>query len=81
MNDSHQNLVEVRRSSGHKEWMTREKLEALNKQRVLASAFKKDPKFGLKDKRGLFVSPKAHSHYSGRPPTTVTRSIFLTAGQ
>ena len=30
MNDSHQNLVEVRRSSGEKEWMTREKLEALN---------------------------------------------------
>ena len=35
MNDSHQNLVEVRRSSGEKEWMTREKLEALNKQRAL----------------------------------------------
>ena len=35
MNDSHQNLVEVRRSSGQKEWMTREKLEALNKQRAL----------------------------------------------
>jgi hypothetical protein len=34
-NDSHQNLVEVRRSSGEKEWMTREKLEALNKQRAL----------------------------------------------
>ena len=35
MNDSHQNLVEVRRSAGHKEWMTIEKLEALNKQRAL----------------------------------------------
>ena len=35
MNDSHRNLVEVRRSSGHKEWMTTEKLEALNKQRAL----------------------------------------------
>jgi hypothetical protein len=35
MNDSHQNLVEVRRSSGEKEWMTREKLAELNKQRAL----------------------------------------------
>ena len=35
MNDSQQNLVEVRRSSGQKEWMTKEKLEALNKQRAL----------------------------------------------
>ena len=35
MNDAHKNLVEVRRSSGHKEWMTIEKLEALNKQRAL----------------------------------------------
>ena len=33
--DSHQNLVKVRRSSGQKEWMTKEKLEALNKQRAL----------------------------------------------
>ena len=35
MNDSLQNLVEVRRSSGRKEWMTKEKLEALNQQRAL----------------------------------------------
>jgi|TARA_B110000116_G_scaffold68213_1_gene58808 hypothetical protein len=42
-NDSHQNLVEVRRSSGHKEWMTIEKLDALNKQRAL--------------KRGKFRNP------------------------
>ena len=35
MNDSHQNLVKVRRSSGQKEWMTIEKLEALNQQRAL----------------------------------------------
>ena len=34
-NDSHQNLVQVRRSSGEKEWMTKEKLTALNKQRAL----------------------------------------------
>ena len=35
MNDLQQNLVEVRRSSGKKEWMTKEKLEALNKLRAL----------------------------------------------
>ena len=35
MNDSLQNLIEVRRSSGQKEWMTKEKLEALNQQRAL----------------------------------------------
>ncbi|MBT4617224.1 MAG: hypothetical protein HOB98_12335 [Gammaproteobacteria bacterium] len=35
MKDSHQNLVEVLRSSGEKEWMTREKLAELNKQRAL----------------------------------------------
>ena len=35
MNDSQQNLIEVRRSSGEKEWMTKEQLEALNKQRAL----------------------------------------------
>ena len=35
MDDSQQNLVEVRRSSGQKEWMTKEKLEALNQQRAL----------------------------------------------
>jgi hypothetical protein len=35
MTDSHQNLVKVRRSSGQKEWMTIEKLEALNEQRAL----------------------------------------------
>ena len=35
MNDSQQNLVEVRRSSGQKEWMTKEQLEALNKQHAL----------------------------------------------
>ena len=35
MNDSQQNLVDVRRSSGRKEWMTKEQLEALNKQRAL----------------------------------------------
>jgi F0F1-type ATP synthase assembly protein I len=34
-NDSHQNLVQVRRSSGEEEWMTKEKLAALNKQRAL----------------------------------------------
>ena len=34
-NDSPQNLVEVRRSSGEKEWMTREKLAALHKQHAL----------------------------------------------
>ena len=43
MNDSHQNLVEVRRSSGHKEWMTREKLESLNKQRALKREKSKKP--------------------------------------
>jgi len=48
MNDSHQNLVEVRRSSGEKEWMTREKLEALNKQRALKrEQFKKTDKARL----------------------------------
>jgi len=35
MNDLQQNLVEVRRSSGQKERMTKEKLEALNKLRAL----------------------------------------------
>lgn len=33
MSNSHPFFVEVRRSSGHKEWMAIEKLEALNKQR------------------------------------------------
>ena len=42
-NDSHQNLVEVRRSSGHKEWMTIEKLDALNKQRALKRGKLKKP--------------------------------------
>ena len=47
MNDAHKNLVEVRRSSGHKEWMTIEKLEALNKQRALKRGkFKKPIKRG-----------------------------------
>ena len=51
MNDSHQNLVEVRRSSGEKEWMTREKLEALNKQRALKrEQFKKPIKQDWKSK-------------------------------
>ncbi len=35
MNDSRENLVQVLRSSGKKEWMTREKLAELNKQRAL----------------------------------------------
>ena len=49
MNDSHRNLVEVRRSSGQKEWMTTEKLEALNKQRALKRGkFKKPVKQGSK---------------------------------
>ena len=49
MNDSHQNLVKVRRSSGQKEWMTIEKLEALNKQRALKRRkFKKPVKQGSK---------------------------------
>lgn len=43
MNDSHQNLVKVRRSSGQKEWMTIEKLEALNKQRALKRKKHKKP--------------------------------------
>ena len=43
MNDSHQDLVEVRRSSGQKEWMTTEKLEALNKQRALKREKSKRP--------------------------------------
>ena len=43
MNDSHRNLVEVRRSSGQKEWMTTEKLEALNKQRALKREKSKRP--------------------------------------
>jgi len=33
--DSRENLVLVRRSSGEKEWMTREKLAGLNKRRAL----------------------------------------------
>jgi hypothetical protein len=33
MNNADRNLVEVRRSSGKKEWMTREELTALNKER------------------------------------------------
>ena len=33
--DSRENLVLVRRSSGEKEWMTKEKLAELNKQRAL----------------------------------------------
>ena len=52
MNDSHQNLVEVRRSSGEKEWMTREKLEVLNKQRALKrEQFKKPIKQGWNRKK------------------------------
>ena len=43
MDDSQQNLVEVRRSSGQKEWMTKEKLEALNKQRALKREKLKKP--------------------------------------
>lgn len=35
MNDSREDLVQVRRSSGKKEWMTREQLIELNKQRAL----------------------------------------------
>tara|TARA_B110000495_G_C22769520_1_gene450374 strand:+ start:432 stop:593 length:162 start_codon:yes stop_codon:yes gene_type:complete len=35
MNDFRQNLVEVRRSSGKKEWMTKEELAELNKQRAI----------------------------------------------
>ena len=35
MNDSQQHLVQVRRASGKKEWMTKEKLAELNKQRAL----------------------------------------------
>jgi len=54
MNDSHQNLVEVRRSSGEKEWMTREKLEVLNKQRALKrEQFKKPIK---QDWNGMKIS-------------------------
>ena len=49
MNNLQQNLVEVRRSSGQKEWMTIEKLEALNKQRALKRGkFKKPVKQGSK---------------------------------
>jgi hypothetical protein len=43
MMDSHQNLVKVRRSSGQKEWMTIEKLEALNEQRALKRKKYKKP--------------------------------------
>ena len=35
MNDSQEHLVQVRRSSGKKKWMTKEKLAELNKQRNL----------------------------------------------
>ena len=47
MDDSQQNLVEVRRSSGQKEWMAIEKLEALNKQRSFKrKKYKKPIKHG-----------------------------------
>ena len=35
MSDFRQNLVEVRRSSGKKEWMTKAELAELNKQRAI----------------------------------------------
>ncbi|MBT6583395.1 MAG: hypothetical protein HON77_03740 [Gammaproteobacteria bacterium] len=35
MNDYRENLVLVRRSSGQKEWMTKEALAELNKQRAI----------------------------------------------
>ena len=47
MSNSHPFFVEVRRSSGQKEWMPIEKLEALNKQRSFKrKKYKKPIKHG-----------------------------------
>ena len=47
MSNSHPFFVEVRRSSGQKEWMAIEKLEALNKQRSFKrKKYKKPIKHG-----------------------------------
>lgn len=52
MNDYRENLVLVRRSSGQKEWMTKEALAELNKQRAIkrkkAGALEKQHWNGLK---------------------------------
>ncbi|GEM_PF-1983191 len=58
MNNADRNLVEVRRSSGKKEWMTREELTALNKQRsrLREEAMREQSKKQLRqDWRGMRV--------------------------
>jgi len=58
MNNADKNLVEVRRSSGKKEWMTREELTALNKQRsrLREEAMREQSKKQLRqDWRGMRV--------------------------
>ncbi len=58
MNNADRNVVEVRRSSGKKEWMTREELTALNKQRsrLREEAMREQSKKQLRqDWRGMRV--------------------------
>ena len=58
MNNADRNLVEVRRSSGKKEWMTREELTALNKERsrLREEAMREQSKKQLRqDWRGMRV--------------------------
>ena len=58
MNNADRNVVEVRRSSGKKEWMTREELTALNKKRsrLREEAMREQSKKQLRqDWRGMRV--------------------------
>ncbi len=58
MNNADRNVVEVRRSSGKKEWMTREELTALNKERsrLREEAMREQSKKQLRqDWRGMRV--------------------------
>ena len=43
MSDFHQILIEVRRSSGKKEWITKAELSELNKQRAIKREKSKSP--------------------------------------
>ena len=58
MKNADRNLVDVRRSSGKKEWMTREELTALNKERsrLREEAMREQSKKQLRqDWRGMRV--------------------------
>ncbi len=58
MKNADRNVVEVRRSSGKKEWMTREELTALNKKRsrLREEAMREQSKKQLRqDWRGMRV--------------------------